>query len=254
MKKKTSAFRRELGELRKWFYRKFLYSPSGHEDIINAFHKFYYESGAWDRVTYLGVPTQKCPTDMWIYQELLYEQKPDVIIECGTAFGGSTLYLAHLLEAIGSGKVISIDINYKETRPEHPRIVYLTGSSTDPAILARVKELISAAGKVMVILDSDHSRDHVLAELRAYTPLVTLGSYLIVEDSNVNGHPADPTHGPGPMEALRDFLKENHDFSIDRTREKFLLTFNPNGYLRRIRSDAGAVLSEPIPGRADGAD
>lgn len=235
MKKKTSALRRELGELRKWFYRGFLYSPSGHTDIINAFHKFYYESGAWDRVAYLGVPTQKCPTDMWVYQELIHELKPDIVVECGTAFGGSALYLAHLMDAVGSGKLISIDINYKEKRPDHPRIAYLTGSSTAPEVLSQVRERIAGAGTVMVILDSDHSRDHVLAELRAYSPLVSLGSYLIVEDSNVNGHPADPAHGPGPMEALREFLDENRDFAVDRAREKFYLTFNPNGYLKRIR-------------------
>ncbi|OGL72724.1 cephalosporin hydroxylase [Candidatus Uhrbacteria bacterium RIFCSPHIGHO2_12_FULL_57_11] len=203
--------------------------------MINAFHKFYYESGAWDRVAYLGVPTQKCPTDMWVYQELIHELKPDIVVECGTAFGGSALYLAHLMDAVGSGKLISIDINYKEKRPDHPRIAYLTGSSTAPEVLSQVRERIAGAGTVMVILDSDHSRDHVLAELRAYSPLVSLGSYLIVEDSNVNGHPADPAHGPGPMEALREFLDENRDFAVDRAREKFYLTFNPNGYLKRIR-------------------
>lgn len=233
--KRSSALHRELGEIRKWFYRKFLYSPSGNQDIIDAFHRFYYESGAWDRVTYFGVPTQKCPMDMWVYQELIHEQKPDVVVECGTAFGGSALYLAHLMDIVGNGRIVSIDINHKITRPPHPRVKYLTGSSTDQSILTQVKEMTTGAKSVMVILDSDHSRDHVFAELCAYAPIVTVGSYLIVEDSNVNGHPVDRTHGPGPMEALQDFLDGNHDFAIDREREKFFITFNPNGYLKKIR-------------------
>ena len=86
----------------------------------------------------------------------------------------------------------------------------------------------------MVILDSDHSRDHVLAELRAYAPMVTTAQYLIVEDTNVNGNPVLPEFGPGPMEALDAFLAENDDFEPDDEREKFLLTFNPRGYLRRV--------------------
>ena len=91
-----------------------------------------------------------------------------------------------------------------------------------------------AAGKsVMVILDSDHTRDHVLAELRAYAPIVTPGQYLVVEDSNINGHPVFPGFGPGPMEALQAFLAETGEFEVDRSREKFLVTFNPGGYLRK---------------------
>lgn len=233
--KRPAGLRRELQELKKWWYRKFIYSSSGHRDIIDAFHRFYYESGLWDRVRYFGVPTQKCPLDLWVYQELVHELRPEVVVECGTAYGGSALYLAHLMDAVGAGRVLSIDINDKDKRPEHPRVTYLTGSSTDPAILDEVRKKIAGAAPVLVILDSDHRRDHVLAELRAYAPLVTTGSYLIVEDTNVNGHPVDREFGPGPMEALQTFLDESRDFAIDRSREKFLLTFNPNGFLRKIR-------------------
>jgi cephalosporin hydroxylase len=110
----------------------------------------------------------------------------------------------------------------------------LTASSTDPAVLAQVAERVADAGAVLVVLDSDHSRDHVLAELRAYAPLVTPGSCLVVEDTNVNGHPVDEAFGPGPMEAVQDFLKERDDFEVDRSREKFLFTFNPGGWLRKL--------------------
>ena len=87
----------------------------------------------------------------------------------------------------------------------------------------------------MVDLDSDHKKDHVLQELKIWSPFVTTGNYLIVEDTDLNGHPVRPDYGPGPMEALEEFLKENKDFAVDQTREKFLLTFNPRGYLRKTR-------------------
>lgn len=119
-------------------------------------------------------------------------------------------------------------------RPQHPRIRYLTGSSVDDSIIAGLREQITDRDRVMVILDSDHSRDHVLAELRAYSHVVTAGDYLIVEHTSVNGHPVFADFGPGPMEALDEFLAENNDFDIDASREKLLLTsFNPRGFLRR---------------------
>jgi cephalosporin hydroxylase len=181
----------------------------------------------------MGVQTQKCPLDLWIYQEILHEIRPDLIVECGTARGGSALYLASMCEILGRGEVLTIDIEASDTRPSHPRIRYLHGSSTDPTIIADVAAVCEAKTTVMVILDSDHSARHVLAELRAYGPLVTAGSYVIVEDTNVNGHPVLPTHGPGPMEAVDAFMSETSGFQRDRAREKLLLTFNPKGYLRR---------------------
>jgi cephalosporin hydroxylase len=99
--------------------------------------------------------------------------------------------------------------------------------------VARVRDFVEDREPVVVILDSDHGKDHVLEELRRYAPLVTSGSYLIVEDTNINGHPVLPDFGPGPMEAVETFLSESDDFSVDTTREKLMLTFNPRGYLRR---------------------
>jgi cephalosporin hydroxylase len=107
------------------------------------------------------------------------------------------------------------------------------GSSTDPEVLAQVKARITDESNVMVILDSDHSREHVLAELHAYAPLVTPGQMLIVEDTMLNGHPVHADFGPGPMEALDQFLAESDDFSIDPMGAKFLVSFNPRGCLRR---------------------
>lgn len=201
------------------------------------FHRAYYDAekhgGTWRNTYFLGVPTRKCPLDLWVYQEMLHELKPDLIVECGTAFGGSALYLGSMCDLVGNGQIVSIDIEGRGDLPIHPRVEYLTGSSTSEEIVGQVGTMAAGCKTVLVILDSDHSRDHVLAELRYYAPMVTRGSYVIVEDSNVNGHPVVPDFGPGPMEAIDAFLAEEGDFEIDREREKFLLTFNPRGFLRR---------------------
>jgi cephalosporin hydroxylase len=206
--------------------------------VVDGFHQLYYETGeaggTWKDTTFLGVPTWKVPLDLWVYQELLYELRPDLIVETGTAHGGSALYLATLCEALDRGEVVSVDIGHWPDRPAHRRLTYLTASSTDPRVVAQVAERAAVAERVLVVLDSDHRRDHVLAELRAYAPLVTPGSYLVVEDTNVNGHPVYEAFGPGPGEAVQDFLKERDDFEVDRSREKLFLTFNPGGWLRRL--------------------
>jgi cephalosporin hydroxylase len=211
--------------------------PSDRERLVDGFHRLYYEAGeaggTWKDTKFLGVPTWKSPLDLWVYQELLWELRPGLIVETGTAYGGSALYLATLCETIGSGEVVSIDIGEWPDRPVHPRLTYVVASSTDPQVVAQVAERARTAGTVLVVLDSDHRWGHVLAELRAYAPLVTPGSYLVVEDTNVNGHPVYEAFGPGPMEAVQDFLKERDDFEVDRSREKFLLTFNPGGWLRK---------------------
>jgi cephalosporin hydroxylase len=206
-------------------------------DVVRMFHQVYWQMGesTWKRTSWMGVPTLKCPADLWVYQEILFHVRPRFVLETGTCHGGTALFLAHVLDHLGGeGRVVSVDIAAKGPLPEHPRLSFLTGSSTDPAIVRQVHDLAAAAGTPgVVILDSDHSRDHVLAEMRAYQDLVTPGSYLIVEDTNVNGHPIFPEHGPGPMEAVQEFMQENHDFQIDRRCERFLVTFNPSGFLRR---------------------
>jgi cephalosporin hydroxylase len=209
-------------------------------DVVDLFHQLYYDvgqrGGTWQQTFWMGLPLQKFPTDLVVYQELIHRVRPGLIVETGTRAGGSALFFCHMLELIGrGGRVVSIDVETPPQPVEHPRLTLLRGSSIDPAIVERVRQMAAGAGvtPIMVILDSDHSRDHVLAELAAYHGLVTPGSYLIVEDTNVNGHPVYPQHGPGPTEAVRDFLARNHDFQIDQRCEKFLLTTNPGGFLRR---------------------
>ena len=201
--------------------------------VTDAFHRLYYDSAVWKDTYWLGTRAQKCPLDLWIYQEILQETKPDLILETGTAHGGSALYLASVCELLGRGEVVTVDISPIEGRPEHDRITYLTGPSTADEVVAEVKGHVAMHERVLVILDSDHSCNHVLDELRTYGPWVSPGSYLIVEDTNVNGHPVLPEHGPGPMEALEEFLAETEDFEIDTAREKFFFTYNPRGFLRK---------------------
>ncbi|HEV2739184.1 MAG TPA: CmcI family methyltransferase [Candidatus Elarobacter sp.] len=212
-------------------------------EVIREFHDLYYTRwfrGGGDTInlSWFGHQTLKCPSDLWMYQELLVRTRPDVVVETGTWHGGSALYLAMVFDQLNHGRVITVDVDTdvdddtKANRPQHPRITYVSGSSTDPAIVATVHGMVGGA-RAMVVLDSDHTAVHVYDEIVAYAPLVHAGDYLIVEDTNVNGHPTFPEFGPGPMEAVTKFLAENGDFEVDRRCERFLMTLNPSGYLRR---------------------
>jgi len=208
-------------------------------EVVREFQDLYYRRWLKQRadtinLTWFGHRLLKCPLDLWVCQELLVRTRPDVVIETGTRFGGSALYLAMVLDQIGHGSVITIDIAVEPLRPEHSRISYIAGSSVDAAVVAQVRDAVSSR-RAMVMLDSDHSADHVYEEMIAYSPLVQIGDYLIVEDTNVNGHPAYPDFGPGPMEAVDRFLSDNDEFVIDRRCERFLMTLNPSGYLRRSK-------------------
>lgn len=242
--------KRELRSLRSAFYYRLAFDRRSAQATIDRFHRLYFDSQVfgktWMSTSWMGVPARKCPMDLWKYQEMLYELRPDIIIETGTQLGGSAYYLACLCDLLGKGRVITIDVDTVEdslskerspvakARPEHSRISYLQGSSTSDDVLQRVKDSIQIGENVLVILDSDHRRNHVLEELRSLSPLVPAGGYIIVEDTNVNGHPVAPDFGPGPQEAVEDFLHENKDFIVDRSRESHLMTFNPCGYLRRV--------------------
>lgn len=213
--------------------------PDHIQQTIRRFQKLYLDAyllgKTWEHTYWRGVPLYKCPLDMWIYQELIHDHKPDLIIETGTCAGGSALYMADMCALFGAGRVVTIDTRVHEAgQPPHDRVTYLVGSSISPGIVAQVRAMIPPRGTVMVMLDSDHHRDHVLAELRIYSELVTRGSYVIVEDTFLNGHPVRPNYGPGPMEAIDAFLAENDKLVVDREKEKFLMTFHPRGYLRKV--------------------
>jgi cephalosporin hydroxylase len=217
------------------------------DEVVEAFWRMYGEKRVWMETDWLGTQVLKCPLDLWMYQEIVFRTRPDVIVETGTWAGGGALFLASVCELIGEGRVLTIDVKEHHDpeyvlvaggkgRPWHPRITYLTGSSVDPETIADVRAEIGEQEKVMAILDSDHSKDHVLAELRAYAPLVSEGCYLIVEDTSVGR--IVPDFGPSPDEAVEEFLREDPSFLVDRGCEKFLLTFNPSGYLKKRPSRA----------------
>ena len=203
-------------------------------DAVERFHVASYERGVLNDTYWFGVPIQKSPLDCWTYQEILHEQRPDLIVETGTYLGGSALFFAHLFDLLGDGRVLTIDLQHRG-RVDHPRVTQLEGDALSPEILAKVEAAVAGARRVLVVLDDDHSAAHVLRELRTYGRFVTPGSYMVVEDTNVNGHPVFPEHGPGPMEAVRQFLAGDPSFEIDHSREKFLLTYFPDGWLRKRR-------------------
>ncbi len=205
--------------------------------IVDAFHRWYYDNAdrTWDNTRWLGVPVQKNPFDLWVYQEIIMETHPDVLIEAGTFKGGSAYFFASIFDFLGQGRVYTIDIQEQPNRPQHRRINYLLGSSTSEAVVQKIKNAIRPGEGVMVSLDSDHSKAHVLNELKIYSDMVTLGNYLVVEDTNVNGHPVLPSFGPGPWEAVQEFQKADTRFVVDESRERFGMTFYPRGWLKRVR-------------------
>lgn len=241
MIKLLNAYTRRLKYRTRVYSRFALHSlfPKKQQQIVDQFHKMFYDANllgkSWNDSYFLGVEINKCPFDFFVYQEILYDIKPDIIIETGTKFGGSAYFLAVLCNELKKGKVITVDTVDQKNKPKHKRIKYLIGSSTDEKIITNIKRDIKKGNKVLIILDSDHSADHVYNELMIYSQFVTKGSYIIVEDTNVYGHPVYKEHGPGPMEALEKFMKRNSKFISDKSREKFYLTFNPNGYLKRIK-------------------
>ncbi|MBN2707234.1 MAG: class I SAM-dependent methyltransferase [Deltaproteobacteria bacterium] len=192
----------------------------------------------FNQVSWMGVPTLKNVLDLWIYQEIVVELRPDLIIEMGSFQGGSTLYLAHLLELLGHGRVVSVDLDHSRFVADHPRITTLTGSTQSPAVADCLRRE-AAAGSVLIIHDADHSYQAVLADLCLYADLVTKGSYFIVEDGVVDLFGEDSLlgstmGGPGPLPAIREFLAKDRRFEADPRKERYLLTYNPRGYLKKI--------------------
>jgi cephalosporin hydroxylase len=181
------------------------------------------------------------PQGCSLFEELLFRLRPDLIVESGTWAGGSALFLAHMLDLMGNGQIVTVDVlsdadiceHYAQNlpgrqvriRPPHPRITYLVGSSTDSTIIQQVKERALNRRQVLLIADSDHSAKHTYDELCAYHDLVTPGSYFIMEDTNIETN--------GPRSAVGRFLAEHPEFERDSECEKLFVTFNPGGFLRK---------------------
>lgn len=198
--------------------------------------------------TWMGRPIIQYPQDMIAMQELIWRIQPDLIIETGIAHGGSLIYYASLLELIGKGEVLGIDIDIRahnraeiETHPMFKRITMLQGSAIDEELVEEVRKLAADKQTVLVCLDSNHTHDHVLRELELYSPFVTVGSYLVVFDTIVEDMPARMYDRPwdkgnNPKTAVWAFLKQTNDFEIDRAIDnKLLISVAPEGYLKRVR-------------------
>jgi cephalosporin hydroxylase len=195
------------------------------------------KTGNFATTSWLGVPIWQNVLDLWTIQETIAELRPALLIETGTARGGSALFYAQIMDLLGSGRVITIDV-VRRHEIEHPRVEFVLGSSTDPAIAERVRQAASAAGgPVMVILDSDHDRAHVARELELYAPLVTPGSLLLSQDGIIDQLRAFRASRPGPLPANAAFLDRHPEFVHDRERnERFLVTHHPLGWMRRRES------------------
>lgn len=212
-------------------------------DLLPSFVRYRYSYN----FSWLGVPIIQLPVDVLAVQEIVWETKPEVIVETGVAHGGSLIFYASLLQLLGRGKVIGVDIDIRahnrKVIEEHPlasRVELIEGSSTDPATLQQVQARLPEGASVMVVLDSNHTHEHVLQELERYSELVTKGNYLIVMDTNIEHTPAGVfvnrpwDKGNNPLTAVREFLKRTALFEIDATyTDKLLISACPDGFLRR---------------------
>ena len=214
-------------------------SPEVQTQLMRVFH----DLPVWESVRFLNVRILKNPMDLWMLQQIAFEVRPDVVVETGTWHGGSALYWAYTLNGLGleQSRVVTVDLQevyHEEGAGSHPlwkkHVTFFKGSSTDEAIVRQIAGIVKGK-RTLINLDSDHSRDHVLKELRLYAPLVSPGSYLAVEDTHLDGVPTHPEQGPGPMAAVRQFLAEGggKDFEQDFSREAMIMTSYPGGYLRR---------------------
>jgi len=234
------ALRRSMALARAALTRWALTHGDAPEDVFEAYHRWFYESGVPFRLTWEGIPAIKSPLDMWVYQQLIWELRPSLVIEFGTNRGGSAVYFSRILAALGGERrVLTIDIAQAQVDPKVHRlenILFHHSSTVDVSVPRRIEELRSTfPGPVFAILDSDHSSEHVVRELEVITPLLRTGDRLVVEDTNINGNPVLTDWGPGPLEAVREFLARSpQSYERDRASEDlFGWSFARHGFLIR---------------------
>ncbi len=232
--------------------------PLGSAEAFEIVSRAWLRCG-WDNkyvysFTWAGRPVIQLPEDLLRLQEVIWSVAPDLIVETGVAHGGSLVFHATLLRALGRGRVIGVDLEIRphnrralETHVLAPLIELVEGSSIDPAVARRVRERVRPGEQVLVILDSNHTRDHVLAELEAYAPLVTPGSYVVVQDGCMEQMAGAPRSAPdwswnNPRAAVREFAARHPEFALEEPPfawnegdVKRRVTYWPDGYLRRLR-------------------
>jgi len=191
---------------------------------------------AWQEATWLGHPVNRYPADLHVYQELLAEVRPNLVVLAGddAGLGGRALFVASVCDQLGQGRVIAIGQREESGRPSHPRLTHLAGAPGTPAVAAEVAAMAPGPAGALVILGLGEVNQLVTAFDR-YAPLVPVGGYVVVENTVVNGRPAAPEFGPGPHEAVVAILARHDDFAPDPLGERYTLTFNRGGYLKRVR-------------------
>jgi cephalosporin hydroxylase len=223
-----------------------IYDPEGYSLLSNLWTRSGWQHKVSYEVTWLGIPIIQTPEDILMMQEIIWKTRPDVVIESGVAHGGSLILYASMLELLGKGRVIGIDVEIRkynrlaiQSHPMSKRVTLLEGSSVDAATVARVESLIRPGESVLVMLDSNHSAAHVRQELGFYAPMVTAGSYLVVFDGVMQVLTDAPRGSPdwdrdNPWRAIQDFLCAHDDFEVDPYYNRLKVTYCPGGFLRRV--------------------
>jgi len=245
--KYTFPTKKEMEKLKKFIARENNKNLEQIENASKIWLKAHWENKLSYEVNWFGMPIIQTAEDMVVLQEIVYDIRPDFIVETGIAHGGSLIYFASLLELLGKGRVIGIDIEIRkhnktllEKHPMIKRIITIEGDSASEEIFKRIRNKIPKRSKVLVVLDSNHIREHVLKELNLYSPLVSKGSYIIVEDTIMPEvakykHAKDYYGNDNTKQAVGIFMKNNKEFVVDKTREKLGFTYFPGGFLKRIK-------------------
>jgi cephalosporin hydroxylase len=224
-----------------------IYSPEGFKVLANLFTRSGWQQKISYEPTWLGIPIIQTPEDIVMMQELIWKVRPDVIVECGVAHGGAVVMYSSILELLGKGHVIGVDVEIRkynrvalQSHPLSRRFTLIEGSSVEQQTVDEVKRHIRPDDKVLVTLDSNHSAAHVAKELRMYAPLVSSDSYLVVFDGVMQVLTDAPGGSPtwdkdNPWHAVQDFLEENDEFELDPYYNRLKVTYCPGGFLKRVK-------------------
>jgi cephalosporin hydroxylase len=204
------------------------------QELATEFLEAYWQSLAWRQTIWLGQRVPRPPTDLFAYQELVTKLRPDWIVDTRAGGGGRAWFLATVCEMLGHGQVVAVERKHSANAPRHDRIRYVTGGSVDPEVVDEIHELVGEPPNALVILGARGPARRISEEYQSYRDLVPLGGYLVVEDTIVNGHPVWPNYGPGPAEAVKGIVERRDDFVSDVSMSKYRLSFNPNGFLKRM--------------------
>jgi cephalosporin hydroxylase len=224
-----------------------IYSPEGFEVLSNLFTRSGWQQKISYEPTWLGIPIIQTPEDIVMMQELIWKVRPDVVIECGVAHGGALVLYASILDLIGKGQVIGVDVEIRkynrlalQSHPMSRRFTLIEASSVEQQTLEQVRALIQPDDTVLVTLDSNHTKAHVAKELELYAPLVTPDSYVVVFDGVMQVLTDAPGGSPAwdkdnPWQAVSDFLSENEEFELDPYYNRLKVTHCPGGFLKRVK-------------------